>query len=59
MKVLKRSEIIIGTVWDQETMKKTSTKISSTREVMERREAKTSVNFIKVYTTVMLNASST
>ena len=39
-----RSDRRIGTVWDQESRKKISAKMSSTSEVMDRREANKPTN---------------
>ena len=44
---------------DQEIRQKTSAKISSTSEVMERIEANTLINGIKGYKMMMFTASST
>ena len=44
MIVLSRADIIIGTVWHQESRKKMSIRTSSKSEVMEKREANTSIN---------------
>ena len=51
--------IRIGTVQDQESRKKKSAKISSTRKVMERQEENTPINQTKGYKTMMLNKTST
>ena len=44
-------------MWDQEIRKKTSAKTISTSELMEIREANTSIKWKKVYTIVMLDKS--
>ena len=45
-------------MWDQESRKKTSAKTSSTSKVIERREANTPINLMKVYTMFMINEES-
>ena len=44
-------------MWDQEIRKETSAKTISTSELMEIREANTSIKWKKVYTIVMLDKS--
>ena len=54
-----RSDRSIGTAWDKESRKKTSTKTSLTSEAMDRRDANTSLKLTKVHTILMLNEAST
>ena len=54
MKVSRIADLRIVTVWDQ-LKKKITPKIRSKSEVMERREANTSINQTKGYTMVILN----
>ena len=54
VKISNTSDRRIVTVRDQEISNKTGTKTRSTSEVIERREAKKSINRTKGYTMVML-----
>ena len=47
--------IIIVTAWNQKIRNKTSTKISSTGEVIEIREVNTSINLTKLHLLLLLN----
>ena len=49
------SGIIIVTAWNQKIRNKTSTKISSTGEVIEIREVNTSINLTKLHLLLLLN----
>ena len=52
------SGIIIVTAWNQKIRNKTSTKISSTGEVIEIREVNTSIKLTKVHKMLMFNEES-
>ena len=49
------SGIIIVTAWNQKIRDKTSTKMSSTGEVIEIREVNTSINLTKLHLLLLLN----
>ena len=55
VKVSRIADRRIVTVWDQEIRKETSAKTRSTSEVMEIREANTSITWTKGYIMVVLN----
>ena len=59
MKVSSISYRSIGTAWDQESRKETSTKMSSTGELIEMSEANTSINLMKGHIMSMFNEAIT
>ena len=59
MKASSRSDRSIGSEWYQEIRKKTSAKMSSKSELMERSEANKPMNLTNVHTVQVLNEAST